>query len=423
MNRNNILALSAVAILVAGGAFLAGRASVGSDPTATPDREPVAISSSRASAPTSGDSAAARPGLSKSGAVRSADNEGRLAKLEEIVRSSDPLERNRALLAFLDKLNPAELKDAVARFRSLGITESRFGEYSMLLTAWAKADPVSALEYAKTETGGDFATNTILSAWAGRDPDAALRWADANFDGEDGNPYLVGIIEGIAGTDPTRATQLLASMPYSSERGEALTALLPFILAQGGEATREWAASIQDDQLREGVINRVVEQLAQKQPKETADWLLTNPTQESVRQLDDALAAWTEQDQPGAIAYYNALPAGEARSSALRGIVNTMATSDPKAAAAFMDSHSADTNDQVVQQFVWHSSQADPALAASYIGKITNPREQENLYNRMLTGWLRRDLAGATTWIQSNTLPQSVQNRVQRTMLQLQSRQ
>jgi hypothetical protein len=421
MTRQSLLTTAAVTVLIGSAAFIAGRSSVSReapDERSTPPVSPALSARAGGASSTAPDTH--RTGTAVDRSSRPATKEARLARLEEIIRGNDPLERNRAFLAYLDQLDPADMQDAVERFRALGLTDARAGEYAMLLTAWAKADPVAAMDYAKEKTRGTFATRTLLAAWAGNDPDAALRWAEANFTGTGANPYLAGIIQGIAATDPARATQLLAGMPFSEERGEALNALLPFIVAQGGDATRAWVDAIRDEQLRDGAIARVVEQLAEKEPQATADWLLAHPGQASLRQLDDTLAAWMDQDKTAALSYYDALPAGEARTSALRGIVNTMALENPREAARFMDSHPADTTDQVVQQFVWHSSQEDPALAASYIAKIGNPREQENLYNRMLTGWLRRDPAAATAWIQSNPLPESVQTRLQRTMQQAQ---
>jgi hypothetical protein len=418
MNRHQLLTTAAVTFLIGGGAFLAGRASVS---RAISGEHSLPVASARAGGVSN--LVAADRDRSEAAADRAnrpAAKEGQLARLEEIIRGNDPMERNRALLAFLDQLAPGDMPDVVDRFRALGLTDARAGEYAMLLTAWAKADPLAAMAYAEEKTRGPFATRTLLAAWAANDPDAALRWADAHHQGDDANPYLTGIIQGIAATDPERATKLLAGMPFSEERGEALNALLPFIAAKGGDAARAWVDSIQDEQLRDGAIARLAEQLAAKEPKATADWLLANPGQASLRQLDDVIASWMDQDKTAAMSYYDTLPAGEARTGALRGIVNTMALENPREAARFMDSHPADTNDQVIQQFVWHSSQEDPVLAADYIARISNPREQENLYNRMLTGWLRRDPAAATGWIQSNPLPEAVQQRLQRTIQQTQ---
>lgn len=426
--KSNFATTAAAVAVIGAGAFLAGRSSVSSNQDTQTAKDKAATLSSRASGSTasSGESGGRSPrsttGRTSSANAQPGTKEERLAKLESIIRGDDALARNRAFLAYLGQLDPAEIKDAVDKFRGLGITQERFSEYSLLLTVWAKSDPLAALAYAKENTQGGFATNTILSAWAANDPEAAIQWAKANHKGEDANPYMAGIIKGLAGTDPTRATQLLTEMPFGDQRGEALAGLLPHILSQGPEAAREWITSISDVQLRNGAMGRVAEQLAAIDPKGTADWLLANPGEATQRNMDNVLSAWMEKDQPGAIAYYSALPAGEARSNALRGVVNSMAMDDPKAAANFMDSHAGDVNDRVVQQFVWHSFGEDPNLAASYIAKISDPGERDGTYKRMIDGWLRQDEAAARNWIQSNQLPPSVQEHVQGALQRLNQR-
>lgn len=427
--KSNFATTAAAVAVIGAGAFLAGRSSVSNDPDAQATKDKATALSSRASGNASpGGESGSRSsrttstGRSPAVAAQAGTKEERLAKLEAIIRGDDPIARNRAFLAYLDQLDPVEMEDAVAKFRSLGITEERFSEYSMLLTVWAKADPMAALAYAKENTRGGFATNTILSAWASNDPEAAIQWAKSNHKGDEANPFMAGIIKGIAGTDPVRATQLLTEMPFGDQRGEALSGLLPHILAQGPEAAREWITSISDERLRNGAMARVAEELAAVDPKGTADWLLANPGEATQRNMDNVLSAWMEKDQAGAQAYYQALPAGEARSNALRGIVNSLAMENPKAAANYIDNHPADVNDRIVQQFVWHSFGEDPALAASYIGKMSNADERDGTYRRMIDGWLRQDEAAARTWIQSNQLPPSVQEHVQGSLQKLDQR-
>lgn len=418
-------AITAAAVAIVGtGAFLAGRSSVSQTAGAHSEDGPTRSSrTADGSSSARGDASGRtnRNGTRDASAAGAQDRPGtreaRLAKLESIIRGEDPIERSRAMLAYLDQLDPSELKDAVDHFRSLGITDNRFGEYSMLLTAWAKADPTSALAYAKENTRGGFATDTILSAWAGNDPDAALAWAKANHNPDEGeNPYLAGIIRGLASADPLKATELLTSMGFSEQRGEALAAILPHILSQGADAAREWISNIADDRLRDGAMSRVADQLAAKDPKGTADWLLANPGQATQSRMDDVLAAWTEKDKDGAIAYYKALPAGEARTNAFRGVVNTIAAGDPKAAVNFMDQNPADVNDRVVQQFAWHAFGEDPALAANNLNRITDPRERDRMYTRMIDAWIRRDSTAAQSWINSSQLPPAVLQHAQQSL-------
>jgi hypothetical protein len=336
----------------------------------------------------------------------------RLAKLESIVRGENALDRNRALLAFIDQLGPGDFEEAVAHFRSLGITESRFGEYSLLLSAWAKADPLSALTYAKENTGSRFATNTILSSWASSDPEAAIRWAETNHEGDGANPFLAGIIRSIAGTDSARATQLLTGMPRSVERGEALDAMLPHLLRQGGETTRSWIESLSDQVLRDGAMSRVAEQLAATDPAGTAAWLLANPGEASQRRMDDVYSQWARKDEQAAIASLSSLPSGENRSNALRGVISSVASKDPQAAVTMMNRFPNDVTDRVVQNFVWHSFRSDPSVAVNQISRIGDEREREQMYRRTMDAWMDRDATAATAWMQTNPLPKSVQDHL-----------
>ncbi|KAB2642418.1 MAG: hypothetical protein DVB26_02615 [Verrucomicrobia bacterium] len=159
-------------------------------------------SSSRASY--AADHATATTKRSRPDTGRSPTAAEKLKRLESIVRGANALDRNRALLAYIDQLAPADFQAAIDKFRDLGITDSRLSEYAMLLTAWSQVDPTTALAYAQANTRSGFATSTILSTWAATDPDAAIRWAEANHTGTDANPYLAGIIRTLGASDPAR---------------------------------------------------------------------------------------------------------------------------------------------------------------------------------------------------------------------------
>ncbi len=255
------VSIIAAIIVIGAVGFMIGRVS---SPVAeeAPANGPVATKSSRVSA--SGGSTETGTGTlsRKSTASRpvakgTEPTKDPLSRLESIVRGENPLDRNRALLAYIDQMVPGDFEEAVAYFRGLGITEDRMGEYSLLLTAWAQADPTGALAYAGKNIQRGFARDTILTTWASTDPDAAIRWAKANFEGDGANPYLSGIIRGLAGTDPAKATELLTSMPKSVERGEGLDYILPHLLQQGNEATQAWVSAITDESLRNGAMMRV----------------------------------------------------------------------------------------------------------------------------------------------------------------------
>ncbi len=343
-----------------------------------------------------------------------AEPAGRMKRLETIIRGEDPLDRNRALLAFIDQLAPGDFEAALDHFRSLGITENRLGEYAMLLSAWAKADPFAALTYARAKTANRFATDTILTTWATIDPDAAIRWAAANHSGDEANPFMAGIIRGIAAADPARATGLLGAMPRSRERGAALDAMLPYVLAQGNDAAKAWIAALQDDALRNGAMLRTAERLAANDPAGTVQWLLDHPGEAADRRMDNVFSVWARQNQAAAVAALDRLPAGEPRSDALRGVISSVAIGNPTEAVALMDRYPAEVDERVVRNFIWHSFGSDPAAAVGQIARLADEGSRERMYRRAVGRWLEIDAPAASAWLRTNPLPPAVMADLER---------
>jgi hypothetical protein len=340
-----------------------------------------------------------------------------ITRMQDLKNTTDPLERTRLWLQLIDSLSPEQFEEFVASFRAEGIPSERMGDYAMLLTAWAKADPQAALDYASKNTGNPFARQTILAAWASYDPNSAIAWAKSNHQGDGANPWMVGVIKGLAQQDPDMASSLLKEMPKSVERGEALDNLIPALLQQKGiAAARDWIDAITDSSLKDGAINRLTDRTIEKDPQGTADWLIAHPSEATNRRVDDALFMMARQDQASAMAFFHKLPAGNDRSNALRGIVNATAVDQPQKAAALMDTYSGDVNNRMVEQFVWHSFRQDPQTAVSNISRLTSPEEQEKMYSRTLDWWMEQDQQAATQWVNSNTLPAKVVERLNRNL-------
>lgn len=194
-------------------------------------------------------------------------------KVPFIIGSQDPMERTADWVNYVRNLAPDDFPDAVASFRSMGITEQRMSEYELLMCAWAKADPVAGLNFITQETSAPFAPQTILATWSATDPDAALGWAQANHKSDKPNPYLVGVIRGIADHDLTRAAEIAATMPQGRERYQAVEALMPSIFKDGPDAAKHWAESLTDQQFKAGAIQLMARRLAQADPEGTESWI------------------------------------------------------------------------------------------------------------------------------------------------------
>jgi hypothetical protein len=194
-------------------------------------------------------------------------------KVPSIIGGQDPMERTADWVNYVKNLAPDDFPGAVASFRSMGITEQRMSEYELLMCAWAKADPVAGLNFITQETSAPFAPQTILATWSATDPDAALGWAQANHKSDNPNPYLVGVIRGIADHDLTRAAEIAATMPQGREFYQAVEALMPSLFKDGPDAAKHWAESLTDQQFKAGAIQLMARRLAQTDPEGTASWI------------------------------------------------------------------------------------------------------------------------------------------------------
>ena len=244
-----------------------------------------------------------------------------------------------------------------------------------------------------------------------------MQWAQANHEGEEANPWMVGVIRGVASSDPARATQLMNDMPFSRERADALSAVQGHYLKQGPDAARTWALSIEDERLRAGAIGRVADNLARTDPQGTADWLLANPGEASTRAMSSVMERMTESDPQAAMSYFNRITDEGLKSSAFAGIAEQMGEEDPMAAAKFIDANPTLATDDVYEEFMWNVRREDPVLGANAIGSMQNADRQNRAYRQYLGHWLRRDYDAAVNWVGQNELPQNVQRSVD-TMIQ-----
>ncbi len=328
---------------------------------------------------------------------------------EPILTDPDSLTRQRAIIAYIDQLGSNDFENAVADFRKMGITESRMAEYGLLLSAWAKSDPYAALQYVQAKTSNPFATNTILTTWAATDPEGAIRWAETHHNKETANPYFASILASLAQSDPTRATDLLTSMPPGVERNNALTAMLPQLLKNGPEAAREWLDNLADPTLKTIAIMQSAAQLAARDPEGTVAWLLANPGDATQSTLHGIYSNWVFHDQEAALKSLASIPDPAFRGNAMTGIISSMANVDPQAAISLMDRFPADMNDNIISSFTFNSFSRDPATAVNQIARISDANQRDMIYRNLVARWINEDPNAAGNWLKSHPMPPQLQ--------------
>jgi hypothetical protein len=336
-------------------------------------------------------------------------------RLGDIVRITDPLERQRSLIDLIDTLGPDQFAAVAEQFRELDHLGDSRGEYEMILRGWAKADPHTALDYVGQHGNGRSGSAAILSTWAASDPAAAERWAIDHFTGEGANHYLASVIRGIAATDVASATRLAESMPKSRERGDAVLSITDALFMQGIDAAMAYPTTITDAALRGGFISAIAQRLVEKNPDQAATWLASmdqgDAQNGAARQVGEALA---REDTSKAAAWVSTLKP-EARAEAAIGVIDLMSSKDITGTAQWVSSLAGTPGyDNVVEQFVWSCNSRAPEQSAAWIQGVSDPDQQRRLYHRMLGEWAQKDPAAVKQWVASNNVPESVRQRFSR---------
>lgn len=337
------------------------------------------------------------------------------ARLGEINLMADPLDRQAALLDFINRLGSNEFAAVAEQFRTMEHFGNARGEFEMILRGWAKTDPLAALDYTVNQLNDRGQTALVLASWAGRDAAAAERWAIANHAGDGANPYLAAVIRGIAAYDVTRASQLAESMPRSRERGEAMESITRALLVQGDAAAMAYPQTIQDPDLRAGYVAMISDRLADRDAQKAASWLASmNDPQAQTRGAHEVAEALARQDVSGAADWVRKLdPAAQAE--AARAVVEPMSASDITGTAKWVSTLAGIPNyDRVVEEFVWSCDQRAPEQSAAWIQGISDMNQRTRLYHRMLGEWARRDPNAVRNWVASNEVPPSVAQRFRR---------
>lgn len=335
----------------------------------------------------------------------------------ELSKISDPIERTQALLALVDRLSPAEFQEVIASFRGIGNVRERMGEYAILLTAWAKTDPLGALEYSQENTGTPFARQTILETWAKTQPEAAIAWARENYDGEEdqANPWLIGVIKGIAESDVDRATVLLEELPFSRGRGDALYSVLAEMQGRGIETAQNWIQSLGDENLQSGAAARLAQEMGEDDPVGALAWAATVSDAALARSANEVVENWAENDPTSAQNWVDQ-QSDEVRASAAEGLIDAIAGNDPQAASDWLTPYAGNpAYDDAVRELIYSTAEKDPAMSGSWIMNLTSERDQTRTFHRTLRGMMGSNANATMNFINSTeTLPEGIRERATR---------
>jgi hypothetical protein len=294
---------------------------------------------------------------------------------------NDPIKRSLEFARLLQQVDSANIHDVIAAFEDLPEGYDRNRERQLLMYQWGTFDGAAAMEYMADERSWYMEKFNALSGWSTVDADGALAWARANHEGND-NPYLIGIVNGIAKTDPVRASQIAETMEYGRNRGYAASILVNAFMRQGPDEAKSWAPTVADERLRDGVVSMVARELARTNPADAAAWVGSLENVDATRSVERIAEQWSRTD-PVAAAEWVGTVANVDAGPAIEQIAEQWGRTDPASAAKWVASQeSQDVRTESLEEVISAWARTDVAAAGEYLRNYPASPERDEAIER-----------------------------------------
>lgn len=306
------------------------------------------------------------------------------------VGSNDPLEQMSAFVQLCQNLDDETIKVMIEAYEKKdwdGIDAMLFLNY--FTYAWAKHDPIAALEWSKTRDPfieQDLVSEAMLSGWASVNPQAALSWARENESLKDeeqkrGNELLIGVMKGMAETDLAGATELMKELNYVLYLDKAASTLMASAWAKGEQAAIDWLDSFPEGKARNSAYEALGKRLIREDIDRAVEWVDSMDESEIktkiARETAEAMVILSPKKAADWVAR---MPVGEARSASMERVVSEWVEQDPAATAEWLNQFPNDQSiDGALAIFAHEVAEKQPQSALQWAQSIEDSERRERV--------------------------------------------
>ncbi|MGK0184427.1 MAG: hypothetical protein ACI9R3_000193 [Verrucomicrobiales bacterium] len=358
--------------------------------------------------------------------------------MKDVMDENDPLKRMEMFNHLLANLTPENAKDAYDQLRkSRGRGDMEKSQ--LFLNAWGRIDGAGAMAelMARRETsegedngrggrggrggggggrGGDgFEMMSILSGWATTDATEATEYLNSNSDleGREKTMLQAGIVQGLLVNGVSDAMKFVSDLPTGDNSREWMMSSIASEVLEGGiDEAASWVTSISDSQLKEGALNRVIDQYMREDIDAAAEWVSTmsgeSYANDSIRQVAEQMA---KTDPMKALQWADAL-AEDAQPQVYREALNEWAKTDATAASEYLLAMTnSPERDQAITGLTSTLKRDEPESALVWAQEINDPQLKESTLIDVARNWYYSDdKVAAGTWLETSGFsPEAVQ--------------
>lgn len=215
----------------------------------------------------------------------------------------------------------------------------------VLISEWAKKDPLGSLAYAQELDRSDLIYESLLQMGQA-DADGALEWLKLNMEKSGEFQYLTtAVYKGMAKKDPAGTVSLVEQMPTGAQREELLSLVVNEWAQRDVHAVFDWIGTAEASPYFSEIYNRTMGNYIQQSPFQAATLVSAMVECENkITAASQVACKLAEQDIPHALKWLDSLD-GDSQKYAQLGILEQWAkSSDGKSALSHVLNNSDDPN-------------------------------------------------------------------------------
>ena len=254
--------------------------------------------------------------------------------------------------------------------------------------AWAERDPRSALHWIDSlpkTLARQGLVQSVGDEWAGNDPRAELAWARGLKDETARRSATLSGISSLATADLGAALDVIQTLPAGDDHDQALQAAAE----KAAESDARSALKILDQMpagpMRNDLMRQFCANWGEAEPRAALDWLIQNAPagKGGYQNVGDMVETWMQSAPDEAMAWAEALPAGDNRDTIMARIANGFVKTDLDRAQSFFAQLSPSAQSNAAREIANAIFQESPEKACAWAQSLPEGAAQKRAFERL----------------------------------------
>ena len=331
------------------------------------------------------------------------------ATLQEILAMRDPMLRIKALIDFVGRVPVWGFAEAVRELREGSPDwdpEAKMLRH-MLLTRWAREDPDGAfasLNHLQPEQAAD--ASSLLASLTAADPARAVEWLRNPENPLVDFPALGHILAGTVGKEWVRqdldaALAWAATLPETQRTG-AYVGVLGTLAGTNPAAAARLAGQLEPGDARLNIVGDISRSWAKKSPEQAMMWAQSLDGTEHQIAFRDIFRTWATTQPTAAARFLDGIPTESITGELLKAVAEPWSTQAPTEAAAWIMARPEGLpRDEALRGVMWNWTKQNPVDASSWLSSQPAGRTRDSGIEGLVLATFDSDPAGALTWANS----------------------